>query len=292
MKLLLKFNLVLLVLFATAIAATGAISWKLLQNNAREEVYQNAKLLIDGASAVRDYTLKRIYPLLLTQVKYEFRPEMVSAFSALEVLRTLRAANDEYKQFQYREAALNPTNLDNRAVDWEADIISQFRGGAVKGPLSGERDTPGGRMLFVAKPLKASAGCLSCHDTAEKAPATMVAIYGPNNGFGWKQDQIIAAQIVQVPVAVAAARAESTFRVFMTSLVAVLVTLGVILNLLLWWMFIRPVTQISALADRISVGEFDAPDFVARSRDEIGTLAESLTRMRRSLVQAIKMLGE
>jgi protein-histidine pros-kinase len=78
----------------------------------------------------------------------------------------------------------------------------------------------------------------------------------------------------------------------MTSLVAVLVTLGVVLNLLLWWMFIRPVTQISALADRISVGEFDAPDFVARSRDEIGTLAESLTRMRRSLVQAIKMLGE
>jgi protein-histidine pros-kinase len=57
-------------------------------------------------------------------------------------------------------------------------------------------------------------------------------------------------------------------------------------------MFIRPVTQISALADRISVGEFDAPDFVARSRDEIGTLAESLTRMRRSLVQAIKMLGD
>ena len=115
MKLLLKFNLVLLVLFATAIGATGAISWKLLQNNAREEVYQNAKLLIDGASAVRDYTLKRIYPLLLTQVKYEFRPEMVSAFSALEVLRTLRAANEEYKQYLYREPAMNPTNLENRA---------------------------------------------------------------------------------------------------------------------------------------------------------------------------------
>ena len=290
MKLLLKFNLVLLVLFAGAIGAAGVISWNLVQQNAREEVYYNAKLLIDSASAVRTYTLKRIYPLLLTQVKYEFRPEMVSAFSALEVLKILREANAEYTQFLYREPALNPTNLDHRAADWEADIINQFRNGTAKSPLSGERDTPNGRMLFVAHPLKAAKGCLACHDTADNAPATMVSIYGRTNGFGWKLDQIVAAQIVQVPVAVAQARAENTFRVFMTSLVAVLLTLAVILNLLLWRMFIRPVTRISALADRISLGDVDAPDFVARSRDEIGTLAESLSRMRRALVQALKML--
>ena len=290
MKLLLKFNLVLLVLFAGAIGAAGVISWNLVQQNARAEVDYNAKLLIDSASAVRTYTLRRIFPLLLTQVKYEFRPEMVSAYSALEVLKILRETNAEYTQFLYREPALNPTNLEHRAVDREADIINQFRNGTAKAPLSGERDTPNGRMLFVAKPLRAAQGCLACHDTADNAPATMVAIYGRTNGFGWKLDQIIAAQIVQVPVAVAQARAENTFRVFMTSLVAVLVTLGVILNLLLWWMFIRPVTRISALADRISLGEVDAPDFAARSRDEIGTLAESMSRMRRSLEQALKML--
>jgi protein-histidine pros-kinase len=55
-------------------------------------------------------------------------------------------------------------------------------------------------------------------------------------------------------------------------------------------MFIRPITKISALADRISLGEVEAPDFVARSRDEIGRLAQALSRMRRSLVQAIQML--
>lgn len=290
MKLLLKFNLVLLALFACAIGAAGAISWDLMQRNAREEVYYNAKLLIDSASSVRKYTLDRIYPLLLTQVKYEFRPEMVSAFSAIEVLKGLRNANDEYRQFLYREPALNPTNLEDRAVDWEADIITQFRNGTVKSPLSGERDTPNGRMLFVAKPLKASAGCLTCHDTADRAPATMVAVYGPTNGFGWKLDQIVAAQIVQVPVAVAQTRAESTFRALMISLVALLITVVIALDLLLWWMFIRPVTRISALADRISLGAVDAPDFVAHSRDEIGSLAESLSRMRQSLVQAMKML--
>jgi len=126
MKLLLKLNLVLLALFASAIGATGAISWNLVQHNAREEVYYHAKLLIDSASAVRDYTLKRIYPLLLTQVKYEFRPEMVSAFSAIEVLKYLRDANAEYKQFLYREPALNPTNLEDRAADWECPWRSRW----------------------------------------------------------------------------------------------------------------------------------------------------------------------
>src|SRR5438105_9756839 len=110
MKLLLKFNLVLLVLFAIGVGATAWLSRDLLQRNARDEIYDQAKLLIDSALAVREYTSRNIAPLLETQIRYEFRPEMVSAFSANEVLRSLRDANPEYKQFLYREATLNPTN--------------------------------------------------------------------------------------------------------------------------------------------------------------------------------------
>ena len=70
----------------------------LLQRNARDEIYDQAKLLIDSALAVREYTSRNIAPLLETQIRYEFRPEMVSAFSANEVLRSLRDANPEYKK--------------------------------------------------------------------------------------------------------------------------------------------------------------------------------------------------
>jgi protein-histidine pros-kinase len=290
MKLLVKINLVLLSLSAVAIAATSTIGWDLLQRNARAEVFHNARLLMDSASAVRKYTLDRIYPLLLTQSKYEFRPEMVSAFSAIEVLKILRTADSEYRQFLYREPALNPTNPADRAVEWEADLIGQFRNGALASPATGIRDTPSGRMLYVAKPIKATAGCLFCHDTADKAPQTMVAVYGPTNGFGWKLDEIVAAQIMQVPVAVAEARAEHTFRVFMALTAGVLVLVVLALNLVLWLMFVRPVTRISALADRVSLGEADVPEFTTSSRDEIGSLAASLTRMRVSVVQAVKML--
>jgi len=115
-------------------------------------------------------------------------------------------------------------------------------------------------------------------------------VYGPANGFGWNFMETVGAQIVTVPTDVPLARAKKAFVTFMTSLIGVLVLIGLFLNLLLWWMFIRPVTRISALADRISLGELEAPDLRVRSRDEIRTLAESLARLRKSLVQAMKML--
>jgi protein-histidine pros-kinase len=95
---------------------------------------------------------------------------------------------------------------------------------------------------------------------------------------------------VSVPTQVAFDRAQKAFFTFMGSLVAVLAGIGIILNILLWRMFIRPVSRISSLADRISLGELEAPDLEIRSRDEIYTLAESLARMRKSLAQAMQML--
>jgi protein-histidine pros-kinase len=118
----------------------------------------------------------------------------------------------------------------------------------------------------------------------------MVDVYGPANGFGWNFKETVGAQVVQVPTDVPLARANEAFRAFMGSLVGVLAGIGVILNILLWWMFIRPVTRLSALADRISLGELEAPDLKIRSHDEIRTLADSLARLRKSLAQAMKML--
>ncbi len=287
MNLLVKFNLVFLLLFLVGIGACGYFSWELLQKNAREEIAENARLLMANAIAVRGYTNTRIKPLLETQMRYTFLPESVPAFSATEVLSELRK---KYPEYAYKEAMLNPTNPRDRAVEWEADIINQFRNSS-DSELFGVRDTPSGRSLFFARPLKITdPACLVCHSTVEVAPRTMVDKYGTANGFGWNFNEIVGAQVVSVPTDVPFARARKAFITFMTSLAGVLVAIGLILNVLLWWMFIRPVTRISALANRVSLGALDAPDFNVRSGDEIQTLSESLARMRKSLVQAMKML--
>jgi len=289
MKLIVKFNLVFVLVFLLGLVAAGTVSDQLLQKNAREEIVLNARLVMESALAARAYTSTQVGPLLQTQMKYTFLPQSVPAYSANEIFDGVRKTFPEYA---YKEAVLNPTNPRNRANDWEADIVNQFRNASDRPEMVGERDTPSGKSFYIARPMQIKAeACLYCHSTVDAAPKTLVDKYGPANGFGWKLNEVIGAQIVSVPTEVPIARANRAFRTFMVSLTAVFAFIFVALNLMLWYMVIRPVTRLSKLADQVSQGEnMEAPDFEVTSRDEIGVLTQSFNRMKKSLVQAMKML--
>jgi len=288
MRLLLKFNLIFLVVFVAGVLGAGKVSHDLLQSNAKQEVLNHARLTMEKAIAVRAYTNDQIRPLLETQMKYTFLPQTVPAYSATEVLATL---SKTFPDYTYKEATLNPTNPRDRAVDWEADIVNRFRTQADQKEFIGERESGTGRALYIARPLRiTNAACLACHSTVEAAPRTVIDKYGPANGFGWQMNEVIGAQVVSVPMTVPLARAEQTFRVFMTSLVAIFVAIGIVLNLMLYLLVIRPVSALAKVANRVSLGEADVPEFATGGRDEIGTLAKSFARMRNSLDQAIKLI--
>jgi protein-histidine pros-kinase len=287
MKLLVKFNLLFLLVMLLGLGVSSVITRDLLQENAKDEVRNNARLMMEKALAVRAYTSGQITGLLQTQMKYEFLPQSIPSFSATEVLGKLQG---KYPDFAYKEATLNPTNPRDRAVGWEVDIVQRFRANAEMKEAIGERDTPGGSSLYVARPLRITdPACLQCHSSVEAAPRTLVDKYGPANGFGWQLNEVIGAQIVSVPMALPMARAERSFRVFMAAQVGVFVALGVVLNLMIWLVIVRPVLRLAGLADRVSQGELEAPEFQA-GKDEIGVLAASFSRMRASVVQAMKML--
>ena len=288
MKLIWKFNLVLLGIFVLGFAIAGYVSYGVLQANAREEIVQNARLMMEAALASRTYTSTQVKPLLETQLKYEFLPQTVPAYAATEVFNEMRKRHPDYG---YKEATLNPTNPRDRASDWEADIVNVFRQSASNKELIGERDTPTGRTLYLARPIDvSSASCLVCHSTVEVAPKTMIDLYGSANGFGWKFQEVIGAQVVSVPMSVPIARADETFRAFMISLALVFFATFVLLNVMLHMMVIRRVTRLASIADQVSLGNLDAGDFKSKSRDEIGVLSEALGRMKVSLVQAMRML--
>lgn len=288
MKLMLKFNVVFVLAFIAGLYAASYVSWNLLQKNAREEVVQNARLVMETALAMRAYTSNQVRPLLETQMKYTFLPQSVPAYSATEVLNGLRK---NFPDYAYKEATLNPTNPRNRAADWEADIVHQFRNGAEAAEIVGERDTPAGRSFYIARPIKiANDACLYCHSTVDAAPKTMIDKYGPANGFGWKLNEIVGAQIVALPTTIPYERANRAYHTFMFSLTIVFVAIAIALNLMLYFTVIRPVTRLSKLADQVSLGNLDVPELAVNRRDEIGTLGQSFNRMRNSLVEAMRML--
>ena len=290
MRLTTKFNLVLFIVFSIGLAIAGYISYSVLQKHAREEVLAHAGMMMEAAMAIRGYTVKEIRPLLTLQMKREFLPQSVPSYAATQNFETVREMHPEYT---YKEAALNPTNPRDHATDWETDIIRIFRDDPDTREISGERETPLGKSLYYARPIRISnKNCLTCHSTIDAAPETMIKLYGDNNGFGWQLDEVVGAQVVSVPLSVPLAKAREEFVIFMASLIAIFVVIFIVINIMLGQIVVKRVREMAHAADDISTGHMDVPEFSVSGKDEISDLSRSFNRMRRSLEKAMNMLEE
>ncbi len=285
--LLIRINLVLVAVLALAGLALGWVSSSMLQANATREVLRQAELMIDSALAVRAYTANEIDPLLVDQMQRRFLPQSVPFYAATQNFLKLR---EQHPQYAYKEATLNPTNPRDRATDWEADIIQHFRNDPKALEITGQRDTPTGRLLYVARPIRTTAGCLDCHGLASAAPATLIARYGRDNGFGWQDSEVVGAQIVSAPTADATAAAAHLFHGFLVAMMLVLVAIWLAVNALLFFLVERPLRGLARQADLLSAGDMTVADFPERGGGAISVLARSFNRLRRSLVKALALL--
>src|ERR1035437_7420712 len=107
MALFLKFNLILILVFAVSLVPAGYISTSPHKKTARAQIVQSARIMRQSALATRGYTNKQIKPLLAPRLADEFLPQSVPSDSATEIFNNLRERKPEYT---YKEAALNPTN--------------------------------------------------------------------------------------------------------------------------------------------------------------------------------------
>jgi HAMP domain-containing protein len=285
-----KFNLAIVTAFLIGFAVTGVFLQQLFVQDARQQVLQDAGIMMSSADAIRKFTDTFVGPLAAPQngAGQKFVAASVPSFAAQT---TFRDVQSRFPDFSYREPTLNPTNPSDRPADWEADYINAFRNKPDLKELTGERDASTGSMLSLARPISiGDPGCLQCHSTPAAAPPAMLATYGSANGFGWKLHEIVGAQIVSVPMTVPMAHARDRFITFMLILLGVFVLIMVILNILLHYTVIRPVLTLARIANAVSLGEADVAEYVPKGRDEIATLSSAFNRMRRSLDSAMKML--
>ncbi len=262
MTLRLKFNLVLAAGFLLSLVGAGFYYSHYLERGAVEEVQRNSQMLMDTALAIRSYTTDEVKPFLDPLNAQRFHPQTVPAFAATETLRRL---NERYPGFDYKEAVLNPTNPRDRADEWEAGLIERFRSSGVA-ELTGVHGEGLERALYVARPITIKQpACLKCHSTPDVAPASMVAIYGSQNGFGWQLDETIGMQLVQVPMLYPLEKARQTFTSFMLSLMAVFALLFLGLNLALSALVIEPMARINLRLEELATKDF-LTDLVNRRR--------------------------
>ncbi len=270
---------------------TGLLSFSFLRTEAREQVIEQARLMIQTSIATRHYTEKQIKPLLetRTELRRNFLPQTVPAYSATEVFNYV---HEHYPDYSYKEATLNPTNLRDRAVDWETDLVNSFRNHADQKEIIGERQTPTGLSLFLARPLRITdPACLECHSPPDKAPASLIHEYGANNGFGWHLNDVIGAQVISVPNSLPEKIARRGATQLVAYLVAIALATLVVLDVVLYLTVLRPVGRISKMADEISHGNLEVEELPVKGKDEISVLASSFNRMHRSLARAMEMLN-
>ncbi len=290
MRLRFKFNSAITLACLLGMGAASGLSYWIVQKSAVEEMEQQIQLLRSNALAVRTYTLSSIDPLLSEDNDILFLPQSVTAYAAQSVFSTFR---ETFPEYYYKEAALNPTNPADLPDAFEAAFIEKFRADPALDELVAVRDTARGRYFTMAFPLTVdNPGCLTCHSTPEAAPPAMVDLYGPDNGFGWELGETIGAQIISAPMALVDARARETVGVLVGAIAAAFLLVLVVTNVLLTRIVVFPVRRMSEVAEKVSLGDFDTPEYSKPGRDEISSLSASFNRMRRSLESAMRMIDD
>lgn len=226
-----KLNITLLILYSFGFIAAAFVTYLVMDRMAEKALLREIDIVRGSALAVRGYTAEEIRPLLADQMESQFLPHSVPSFSAQAVFRRFQ---DKFPDFSYKEAALNPTNPADKAVGWEIDLINSLRDNPRLESITIRRDTPTGRILTIAYPITiTNEACLTCHSLPDAAPEPMLDLYGRNNGFAWKLNETVGAQIVSVPQSVATARTWQTMALLLGILASAFLVIGVVMNVLL-----------------------------------------------------------
>lgn len=290
LKLRQKFSAALLLILVAGIVLSSVTLSNVLRRNAEAEVTDTALLLMETMNSVRNYTSDQVKPELVDRLDTQFLPETVPAYSAREVFENLRKSST-YNEFFYKEATLNPTNLRDKADSFEAELVGDFKSDVNKSEINGTRVAQGRNIFYIARPIEITkASCLECHSTAAAAPPSMVDFYGPNNGFGWKMNEIVGAQIISVPANTVIDKANRTTFLIVGIVSVIFAFVLFLVNLLLSRQVITPLKRIARTAEEVSRGNLSI-EFEQTSNDEVGMLAKSFTRMKRSLMLAMDRIN-
>jgi protein-histidine pros-kinase len=271
--------------------AATFLSYRAAQDNALQEIENEIAMIRANALAVRGYTSSGITPLLADESDILFIPHSVPSFSAQSVFANFQEKG--FPEYTYKEAALNPTNHEDLANDWEAGLINQLRADQSLDRVETIREIGDARYFVVAFPFTITKeGCLRCHSNPDIAPAAMLDLYGAENGFGWQLGETIGAQIVSAPMALADKRALDLVIVILAAIAVAFAMVIVLVNIMLSRIVLKPVSVMSDISEQVSMGDFSAPEYVKKGSDEISSLSASFNRMRRSLASAMKLLDE
>lgn len=295
LKLASQFTLFLSTIFIIGITLGGYSLSKALEQKAYSEMSYRSQMVMQMTDAVSSYTIQEIAPLMtqLTDTQTEFIPEIIPSLAAQKVVDRLKH-DWKYKDFIYKPATLNPTNLDNQADLFEAKLIEQFNRDRTLNSLSDFRYLAGKKLFYTARPLTVTdSSCLKCHSTPESAPKSHLEKYGTRNGYGWKLNQVIGSQIIYIPASEVLINVRRAIFLFLGIFISIFALVIVSTKYLVSGRVIQPLKPMAKIAQIISQETIDVNQVcilerqeltkIVKRKDELGQLGRVFQNMIREI---------
>lgn len=244
---------------------------------------RSARLMIAEAEAAARYTHDEVGPLLndTGAGRMVFIPQS-TGFYAVE--KEGQLIGRSLPGYRLRRVVLDPTGPSDTPDPWEHDAIERLRGAKNTTGLT-ELHT-NGTLSYIAPLTMHEGACATCYSSRQAAPVTVRDTFGHANGFNRHPGEIIGATIATVPVP----GATRFFQSFLSLIcvLAVIVVAG--LCGALEYFIMRPLDRMTTIAESLSMGEENVAQFDTARPDEIGALARSFNRLRRSMESAIALV--
>lgn len=283
-----RFTTIIVILFLASLPLALGGSFWFLKKNADQEVFKQANLLVSTMEATRHYVIKYTTPILEREIPGKFVVQgMADSFVNNVIFKQIEK---DHPNYSYKEAAVNPLNLNNKADIFEEKKLNEFKAGSLKDEWRGFMDKPTGKFYTVMKPIRViDESCLSCHGDPDLAPDAVTNAYGKEHGYHWEVGDVVAVDAIYVPAAVPLEKALVSLTIFAGAYFAFVILVIIIINISLSRSVLKPISDMAAAADKISMGDF-RHTFQAGNNDEMKRLADSFGRMRTSLIKLVKMM--
>ncbi|WP_084555274.1 c-type heme family protein [[Phormidium ambiguum] IAM M-71] len=258
-----KLNITLFFIFCLGMTLSGITFATLISYEAYKQTLSKSLLLLHSLNAVQSYTAKELRPQVQQHLKNKgVLPQIVPSYAANKVFENLRQSDESYNSFSYKYAMLNTNKIQDKADEFERNIIEQFRQTRTVKQLEGFRYINNDYFFYVARPLIIAK---SANDHIE----------------------IVGTQIVFVPIIKTVQNFGILFARAWGVMAIILLIAILMINFWLRRHIIKSIRKITQVAEAVSTGDMNA-EFEKVSDDEIGSLVEAFTRIKMSLAMAIE----
>ncbi len=200
-----KFS-VLVGVFAVVFAAVVVcLTWHSTKQNLMYLTERQAELALAFDVAIRDYAAESIRPAMAARIPAdEF---VVEAMSTSYIARNVfEKVNRRFEDYFIKFSSENPGNPKNLAGQDEREILAYFREHPQAEEWEGIRrlrvkDSNEQQEYYVrSRPMRIETACLQCHSQPEKSPKSLLAQYGSQAGFGYREGDLAGMDVIGIPM--------------------------------------------------------------------------------------------